>query len=231
MKTTSSQAIQTALTGDWQNAISLNKSLLEDNPNDVEALNRMALAYVILGKHKNAKETYQKVLEIDPLNSIAMKNLKKISVDSSKNDGDSIIIQVNNIFLEETGKTKVIELINLAQSEILLTLRTGQTVDLSVKRLKIFISQGKKYIGVLPDDIGKRLIKFIKGGNKYEAYVKSASHQSVFIFIRELKRSGKFKDQPSFLHLIEKKLSFRKNGRKKSKDIDYEEEASSTDEE
>jgi len=208
MKTTSSQAIQTALTGDWQNAISLNKSLLEDNPNDVEALNRMALAYVILGKHKNAKETYQKVLEIDPLNSIAMKNLKKISVDSSKNDGDSIIIQVNNIFLEETGKTKVIELINLAQSEILLTLRTGQTVDLSVKRLKIFISQGKKYIGVLPDDIGKRLIKFMRGGSKYEAYVRSSSPNSVSIFLREVKKSARFKDQASFV-FSEKKLPIK----------------------
>ena len=79
---------------------------------------------------------------------------------------------------------------------------------MSVKRLKIFISQGKKYIGVLPDDIGKRLIKFINGGNKYEAFVKSANTQSVTIFVRELKRSAKFKDQPSFLHALEKKLNF-----------------------
>ncbi len=195
-------------------------------PKDVEALNRMALAYTVLGKSKSAKSTYQKVLEIDPLNSIALKNIKKIKVDSSDNSGDGIIIQVNNIFLEETGKTKVVDLINLAQAEILLTLRTGQYVDLSTKRLKIFISQGKKYIGVLPDDIGKRLIKFIKGGNKYEAYVKSASHQNVTIFIRELKRAAKYKDQPSFLQLVEKKLSLRKSGKTKNKDYDDESDAS-----
>ncbi len=229
MKTTSNQAIQTALTGDWAQAVNINKSILSDNPNDVEALNRMALAYVILGKSKNAKDTYQKVLEIDPLNSIALKNLKKISTDS-KYKREFTFVQVNNIFLEETGKTKVVELINLAQSEVLLTLRTGQSVDLSIKRLKIFISQGKKYIGVLPDDIGKRLIKFIRGGNKYEAYVKASTHQSVAIFIRELKKVTRFKDQPSFLHLIETKLSF-KNQKKKKLD-DYEEESESpTDEE
>lgn len=232
MKPTSNQAIQTALTGDWNSAISLNKSILEENPNDVEALNRMALAYMVLGKSRSAKNTYQKVLEIDPLNSIALKNLKKVQSDSSKDKGDNVTIQVNNIFLEETGKTKVVELINLAQAEILLTLRTGQSVDLSTKRLKIFISQGKKYVGVLPDDIGKRLIKFIKGGNKYEAFVKSVSHQNVAIFIHELKRAAKFKDQPSFLQTVEKKLNLKKNGKTKvGKITDYEDDGSEESEE
>lgn len=227
MKTTSNQAIQTALTGNWEEAIKLNKSILIDNPKDVEALNRMGLAYTILGKSRSAKNTYQKVLDIDPLNSIALKNLKKIKSDSAKNLDDHQFIQVNNIFIEETGKTKVVDLINLAQAEVLLTLRTGQSVQLSAKRLKIFISQGKKYIGALPDDIGKRLIKFIKGGNKYEAFVKSASHQNVAIFIRELRRTAKFKDQPSFLHLIEKRFSLKKNGKSKiSRGINYDDDES-----
>ncbi len=226
MKATSTQAIQTALTGDWQKALQLNKSILEEDPKNVEALNRMALAYTVLGKSKSARNTYQKVLEIDPLNSIALKNLKKIKTDSGREPNNGAPIQVNNIFLEETGKTKVIELINLAQAEILLTLRTGQSVDLSVKRLKIFISGGEKYIGVLPDDIGKRLIKFIKGGNKYEAFVKSASHQSVTVFIRELKRANKFKDQPSFLQLVEKKLNLRKNGKDNGSYYDEESDTS-----
>lgn len=219
MKNTSNQAIQTALTGDWEAAIKINKELLGQNPDDVEALNRMGLAYMILGKSKNARDTYQKVLLIDPLNSIALKNLKKIS-NNSNGKSENIIVQVNNIFVEEPGKTKIVELINLAQSEILLTLQTGQAVDLSIKRLKVFISEGKKYIGVLPDDIGKRLIRFINGGNKYEAYVKSTSHQGVTIFIRELRRASKFKDQVSFLHQMEKKLTFKKS----AKDSDYEDE-------
>src|SRR3989344_7118958 len=142
MKITSNQAIQATLAGDWQRAVQLNKSLLEENPTDVEALNRMALAYAVLGKNDSAKGTYEKVLEIDPLNSIALKNLKKIKNDSSQNEGNNLtIIQVNNIFIEETGKTKVIDLINLAQAEVLSSLQTGQSLDMSVKRLKIFISQ------------------------------------------------------------------------------------------
>lgn len=227
MKITSNLAIQATLKGNWDEAIKLNKSLLDENPKDVEALNRMGLAYTILGKSKSAKSTYQKVLEIDPLNSIALKNLSKLTSDSSDEEA-TIVINMNNIFIEETGKTKVVDLINLAQAEVLNTLRTGQSLDLSAKRLKIFISQGKKYIGVLPDDIGKRLIKFLNGGNKYEAFVKSSNHQNVTIFIRELKRANKFKDQPSFLHVIEKKLSLKKASKGKGKkNLDYEEDDSS----
>jgi len=227
MKITSDQAIAATLAGDWENAIKLNKSLLEENPDDVAALNRIGLAYSVLGNSKDAKINFEKVLEIDPLNSIALKNLKRLKSDLPKSDESPMFIQVNNIFIEETGRTKVVELINLAQTEILHGLQTGQSVDMSVKRLKIFVLQGKKYIGVLPDDIGNRLIKFINGGNKYEAFVKSANHQNVSIFIRELKKSSKFKDQPSFVHVIEKKLhikSDKSKSHKEESDSDTEEE-------
>ncbi len=227
MKITSDQAIAATLAGDWNNAIKLNKSLLEENPNDVSALNRMGLAYSVLGNSKDAKTSFEKVLEIDPLNSIALKNIKRLKSDLPKNDDSPMFIQVNNIFIEETGKTKVVDLINLAQAEILHGLQTGQSVDMSIKRLKIFVLQGKKYIGVLPDDIGNRLIKFINGGNKYEAFVKSANHQNVSIFIRELKKSSKFKDQPSFVHVIEKKLHIKSDKSKSHK----EESESDTEEE
>lgn len=230
MKLTKNDAIKATLSGNWEEAVKLNKTLLVENPNDVEALNRMGLAYTILGKGKLARDTYQKVINMDPLNSIAQKNLRKIKNDVSKSPEDGIVIQVNNIFLEETGKTKVVELINLSQAEILLTLRTGQSVELSVKRLKVFILQGKKYIGVLPDDIGKRLIKFINGGNKYEAFVKSSGSQEVTIFIRELKKVSKFKDQPSFVYISEPKLNFKKSGKNKIKNEKTHEESDSSEE-
>ena len=67
-----SQAIQTALTGDWQTAIILNLQLLEENPEDIETLNRLAFAYTILGKVKEAKQTYQKVLHLDTQNPKCM---------------------------------------------------------------------------------------------------------------------------------------------------------------
>lgn len=213
--TLKNQAIQTALQGDWENAITLNKSLIRDDPLDIDAFNRLALAFTITGKIKEAKTTYNKVLKIDPLNSIALRNLKRLKEKKVFFDNGRTKTLINNKFLEEPGKTKVVELINIAQPRIVESLRTGQSVEISVKRLKIFISEGKQYIGVLPDDIAKRLIKFIKSGCVYDAYIKSASGHKVSVFIKETKKSARFKDQPSFTMLSDNPLSLDK--RKKFK--------------
>jgi len=210
------QAIQTALKGDWQHAISLNKDLIKENPQDIDALNRLALAFAITGKINQAKSTYLKVVKIDPLNSIALRNLKKIKDKNLKANPNGSKYYINNKFLEEPGKTKVIELVNIAQPKVVEQLRTGQTLNLSIKRLKIFILDDKQYIGVLPDDLGKRLIKFIKGGCQYEAYTKSASVHKVTIFIKEVKKNSRYRNQPSFLPNIESSLVFDKTRRNKN---------------
>ena len=216
------QAIQTALQGNWQEAILLNKNLVKQDPDDIDALNRLALAYMITGKSKEAKTAYQKVVNIDPLNSIALRNLKKLK---DKNlTFSSSTYQINNAFLEEPGKTKVIELINIAQPKIVESLRGGQLLNLTIKRLKIFVQDDKQYIGVLPDDIAKRLIKFIKSGCQYEAFLKSANSHKVTVFIKETKKTTRFKDQSSFLSNSETSLLVKHNKTKPGKDKDEAEE-------
>nr|MBI5455894.1 tetratricopeptide repeat protein [Candidatus Levybacteria bacterium] len=212
--TLKNQAIQTALEGNWQNAIAINKSLIQEDPEDVDAFNRLALAYTITGKLKEAKATYQKVINLDPLNPIALRNLKKLKDNglTTLNNGNQNT-QINNKFLEEPGKTKVVELVNIAQPRFVENLRTGQSVELSVKRLKIFVSEDKQYIGVLPDDIAKRLIKFMKNGCVYEAYIKSANQHRVTVFIKELKKTAKYKEHPSFTSLSESPLGIDKGGK------------------
>lgn len=233
------QAIQNALAGDWQKAVSINKLLIKENPLDIDALNRLAFAYSILGRIKDAKNTYQKVLKIDSLNPLALRNLKKIG-DSKKikndieNASSTSMIRVTNMFIEEQGKTKIVELVNVAQPFVINNLRTGQSLTLSIKRLKIFaLSDGKQYIGVLPDNIGKRLIKFIKAGNQYDAYVKSAFDQHIIIFIKEIKRTSRLKDQPSFISISERILDPDKKLKKStiSNEKDQEEESSEESEE
>lgn len=232
------QAIQNALTGDWQNAVLVNKSLVKENPADIDALNRLAFAFSILGRVKDAKNTYQKVLKIDSLNPLALRNLKKIEdLKKIKNDignaSSASKMHVANMFIEEQGKTKIVELVNVAQPFIINNLRTGQSLSLCVKRLKIFVlDSDNQYIGVLPDNIGKRLIKFIKAGNQYEAYVKSAFNHHTIIFIKEIKRVSRLKDQPSFISSAEKVLDFdKKFNRAKNAEGDDHEESTGDDNE
>lgn len=215
------QAIETAILGDWKNATEINKAILNDNPKDVEALNRLAFALTVRGKLKNAKTIYKKVLEIDSLNPIALKNIKRLSETSSPKNikNSSVSVQVNHTFIEETGKTKIVELINIAQPKITARLTIGELMNICIKRSKIFIQQqNKQYIGMLPDDIGKRLIKFVKGGNKYEACIKSANSRHIIIFLREIKKMARFKNQTSFSQIAEKNLSLEKKTKKSHKD-------------
>lgn len=210
------KAIKAMLLGDWENATSLNKALLNENPNDIDALNRLAYAFVSLGKIKDAKETYKKVLKLDILNQIAIRNIKRLSGMNIKKNVKSKNgiqpIKYNHTFLEETGKTKIVSLVNVAPSKIISSLTIGQSLILCIKRSKIFTQdQNKQYVGMLPDDIGKRLIKLMKGGNMYDAYIKSTNDRDVTIFIREIKRASRYKNYPSFLSSFDQELVLSKN--------------------
>ncbi len=230
------QAIQTALTGDWTNAVLLNKTILEESPDDIDTLNRLGFALASVGDIKEAKNIYQKVLSLDAQNPIALRNLKRLS----NNIGTKIAApsQVSNLFIEEPGRTKVIELLNSADKKVITILRSGEMLQLVIKRMKIFVlDQNKQYIGMLPDDIGRRLIRFMNGGNTYEAYVKSVDGNKVTIFAREVKRTSKFKNQPSFTPSERPKLVMMAKGKGGKKfesdneDYDTTDEDSHSDEE
>ncbi len=210
------QAVQTALQGDWKAAILLNEMLLEEDPNDIDTLNRLAFAKASIGDLKEAKSIYQKVLLLDTNNPIALKNLQRLSGSASSVQNHQPLVK--NVFIEEPGKTKVVELVNTADKKVITPLRNGENLILHVKRMKIFVLDNQKqYIGMLPDDIGNRLIKFITGGNIYEAYVKTVHNNKVIIMLKEVKRASRFKNQPSFISLdkskfsIDSKVSVNKN--------------------
>ncbi len=212
------QAIQTALIGDWQNAVLLNQSILEENPEDIDTLNRLGFAYSSLGKLQEATEIYQKVLSLDNQNPIALRNLKRLNKTDSNTLSSSSPNQLNisSLFIEEPGKTKIIELINIADKKTLSPLRSGEQLIMAVKRMKIFVyDQNKQYLGMFPDDIGRRIIPFMEGGNKYDAYIKSVDHTHVSIFARETKRDPQFINQPSFQSVDKSKLQILSSKQRK----------------
>jgi len=193
------QAIQATLQGNWEQAITLNEELLQENPKDIETLNRLAFAYTAIGNAGEAKKLFQMVLDIDGSNPIALKNLKRLGDGGIKKNGFSPFHIDNTMFLEEVGKTKVISLVNTAPLNILRILQVGQPLTLCIKRSKIFVLDGKEqFLGMLPDNISRRLIKFLNGGNQYMTYVKAVFNRDITVFIKEIKRSNRFKNQPSF---------------------------------
>ncbi len=200
-------AIDAALRCDFEKALQLNKQILKLEPENVDCLNRLAKAFFELGKYLQAKKTYEEVLRLDPYNTIAQKNLKKVS--SFKKNGR--VLAVNGIgyhvminpelFLEEPGTTRLVNLTRCAEPQKLITLSPGQVVNLVTKNKGIYITDSNnQYLGVLPDDTGFHLKKLISGGNKYMCIIKAIRPNGLTIIIREIFRSKRFKNQASFLN-------------------------------
>ena len=180
------KAINYALNGNWKSAIEVNELILQDNPDDVDALNRIARANSELGFYLKARKNTNKVLKIDPYNPIALKNLnrwkglnKSDVVKSKSTDADS--------FLEEPGKTKILPLINLGSNKERVKLDCGDELKFNFHGHRVsLITQDGKYIGRLPDDIGSRIKKLTQLGYEYLALVKCNEENELKIFIREV---------------------------------------------
>lgn len=194
------QAIQAALANNWTEAIELNLQIIKKEPQNIEALSRLAKAYLQLNQKKIARKTYLKVLRLDRFNPIAKTQLEQL-----KNHKTSVKKQKKhpplspNLFLEEAGKTKEIILVSLGKEKSLLSLSVGDPVKIVVRKKSISIySQLDELLGKIPDDLVPRLIRLIKNGNQYQAWVKSVTSKSLSIFVRESKQGPKNQTTPSF---------------------------------
>ena len=192
------QAIDKALLGEWKEAKDVNLSILKQNPQDTDALNRLAKCYFKLGNIKTAKSTIAKILKIDSYNPIALKsfekwkNLKKIDKNTSKHLSPEK-------FLEEPGKTKIIHLIHPCDDSLLAKLNCGDIVYGNANSHRVSImSESGKYIGKIPDDISIKIKKLMKLGYEYIFAIKSIDKNEIKIFIREANRPEKYSTLASF---------------------------------
>ncbi|KKU87972.1 MAG: TPR domain protein [Candidatus Gottesmanbacteria bacterium GW2011_GWA2_47_9] len=193
-------AITAALSQDWKQAVQINTKLLLENKDDVDSLCRLAFAYQQTGKLTLAKTTYQKVLELDEYHQIALKNLKKLTTLKSRDVSHTSKTTISPIlFLEEPGKTKIVECVHLAPAQVLSTLTSGQEVYLKAKNHCVELRDDRnRYVAALPDDLSFKLLKFLAGGNAYHALIKGVEKKSLKVFLREVSRGKKFATQPSF---------------------------------
>jgi hypothetical protein len=183
------QAIALAMGGRWQEAVALNKDIIENFPNDVDAYNRLGRAYIELGDFSQARAAYSRTMELDPYNAIARKNLRRLSLVgehpvSSEEDADTAKPQH---FIEETGKAGVVNLHNLASGEILARTVAGDRVYLRINNSTLIVEDSSgQYLGEVGPKHGQRLIRLMKGGNEYSAAIVSSTEDKVAVIIREV---------------------------------------------
>lgn len=182
------KSIDFALCCKWKEAIKTNLEILRNEPENIDALNRLAKAYFEDGEVNKATQTSRKVLKIDPINNIATNSIAKFKQKNTNKDNSKKITNSSRngaTFIEEPGKTKITTLINLGPESIYTCLSAGDEVCLVTHAHKVSVNTlSNKYIGKLTDDLSARMRILIKAGKKFHIFIKSINKTQVKIFIK-----------------------------------------------
>ena len=189
MRQRAREAIALAMQSRGEEAVIANRGIIELFPTDIDAYNRLGKALMELGNYAEAKEAYNRALELEPNNNIARKNLSRLAhlreEQLSPRGGDHKASP--HIFVEETGKTGVASLYNLAPRDIVARMAPGDQVYLKVRGHNLFVenSQGE-YLGQVEPKLGLRLVRLIEGGNRYATAITSLGEDGLRVIIKEV---------------------------------------------
>ena len=205
------EAVQLAIAGKWDDAVKLNKFIVDSFGADEETQNRLGKALSELGKLKDAKAAYEAALKLNPMNSIAKKNAARINTLLHQKEGLKVGgTRVDlNLFVEEMGKT-IITALEGSAPDICSKVAAGDVAELRVDDDGIVAetSRGVK-LGSLEAKLARRLIKFMRGGNRYQGGVTSCDGNTVKLIVRETYQDPKFAGKPSFPMRRKREVEFR----------------------
>jgi tetratricopeptide (TPR) repeat protein len=207
----SKEAIDLALQGKWEEAEALNRDIIDKFPSDVEAYNRLGRALTELGDFDGAKEAYLKALELAPENAIAKKNLARLTslsesmttLKSNPQKTSTSKAQTRRValdlFVTEVGKAGVVNLHSVAPPKVLAKTGFGDQVRLEAKKQRLIVkTDSGEYLGEVEPRQGLRLIKLMRGGNRYDAAILHVEEDKVQVIIKEIYQHPRQVGHPSF---------------------------------
>ena len=194
------EAIELALQSKWAEAVQVNRAIMDRFGPDEDTLNRLGKAYTELGQLDDGVDAYKSTLKLNPVNPIAQKNLAKLqglrggqSVPTSKAKVDV------DAFIEETGKTALTALHIHSEGDPCSKVAGGDPVKLIVAGDTMNVETARGIaLGHLEHALGRRLIKFLEGGNRYSGAVATCEGGAIKIIVRETYQDPKFFGRPSF---------------------------------
>jgi hypothetical protein len=205
------EAIQAALESRWHDALAINQALVERHGGDEESFNRIGKALTELGEHQAALEAYSQALQLNPLNVIAQKNVRKLQLllDSrEKLAGSKGAIDVD-LFAEEPGKS-ALTVLNPPKSGVVIAVAPGDVVELHLQQggLQAQTARGV-VLGDVDTKIARRLVPLIGTGNRYTAVVARVEESQIEIIVREAFQSAENARRSSFPVSRQKREEFR----------------------
>jgi tetratricopeptide (TPR) repeat protein len=183
----SKEAIDLAMQGRWQEAVEVNREIIENFPKDVDAYNRLGRAYMELGQYAESVEAYSQTVAMDPYNAIANRNLRRIADIEKSGDED---IDTDHVlphhFIEEIGKSGTVILYDLGPKEKRARMVAGDKVFLKAEGTGLVVENRRgEYMGRVEPKTGQRLARLIQGGNQYSATIVKSQVDVMSVIIRE----------------------------------------------
>ena len=194
-------ARQASLAGNWELALALNNLLLEKNPRDAEAYNRIGRAKLEQGLITEAIDAYTHALKVDKANLIARRNLQRLEL-LRKNP----TIEAREkpaprpaVFIEEVGRTWVDELVDSLPLEDLARISPGEQLGLKIENGVLIVTtpEGER-LGKVDEKTAERLIQLMQNGNLYEVFALGISGRSLRVILRETYRDPRNGNLVSF---------------------------------
>ena len=199
------KAIQLAMQNKWQEAADVNRQILEHFPEDVDTLNRLGKALMELGQFAESRDQYARATKADPSNGIAAKNLVRLTklAEEAAASPVAVVPQAQrvdpSVFIEESGKTAVTDLVDRASFHQIATLTAGDKLTLKVEGgIVRLIGPGDVVVGQLEPKVAQRVMRLVEAGNRYSAAITSIDEQHVRVIIREEHRDPSMRSRPSF---------------------------------
>ncbi len=181
-------AVKQAQEGQWEEAVTTNKNILNLFPQEADALNRLGKAHSELGEYSEARQAYSRTLKHNPKNTIAKKNLDRLALlQETPVKTHAGVERIDpRLFIEETGKTGVTDLLNLASTSVLAKVGVGDRVQLHVIGHTLLVrNTAGEDIGQVEPRLANRLINFMEGGNRYAAAILVMEPGLVRLIMRE----------------------------------------------
>ncbi len=188
-------ALEQSERGQWAESVESNRAILEIDPRDASAYNRLGRSLTKLGRLREALEAYQRSVEVDPANPVALRNSVRLRGVLENMDGDTVPpadpldIRAEN-FVMETGRSDVVTLEDLSPAPQIATLMPGDSLELRAEGpyLRLYTTGGER-VGLVPAKVAHRLLELIAAGNMYSADVVRANVDGVLVLLRETYRN------------------------------------------
>jgi len=163
------RAIEASLKTDWKQAIEINSQILELEPKDIDAKVRLGRAYMQLGEFLKAKRLFKEVLETDPINPIALKNLKMAS---EKRVEKRNVNQIDTkSLLKEPGTCTEVRLAIDAKRIVASDFTPGEVLVLKIDKRSASIFKHKKDEQILIAQLDHDLVTRLNKAKTQEAHI------------------------------------------------------------